>query len=68
MTQVKEALLRYMDQSGKTYEDVACDLGVARTSLFNKVRGQYAFTLEEAYRLSRMLDCTLDDLYSMTQA
>lgn len=68
MTQVKEALRQYMDDSGKTCDEVADDLGIGRTSLFNKMRGQYEFTLRESYELSRMLGVTMDEFYEMTRA
>ena len=67
MTQVKEAIRCYMDESGKTCEDIASDLGIGRTSFFNKLRGQFSFTLGEAYAMSRMLGCTMDEFYLMTQ-
>ena len=68
MTQAREAIKNYASDNGKTIADIAGDLGMGRVSLFNKMRGKYDFTLEEAYMLSRKLGCTIDDFYVMTKA
>lgn len=68
MTQAREAIHRYAKENGKTCDDIANELGIGRASFFNKMRGQYSFTMTEAHTLSRMLGITMDDFYAMTQA
>ena len=67
MATISEAIHSYASENGKTIGDVAADLGIGRVSLYNKMRGEYSFTLREGYMLSRFLGLTLDDFYEMTQ-
>ena len=39
---------------------------ISRSSFFNKVRGSYEFSLSEAYKLSRLLGVSLDELHELT--
>ena len=68
MTQAKEAIKDYAKKNGKTIDDVAAELEIGRTSLFNKMRGTYKFTFDEGYAISNMLGCSLEDFYLMTKA
>lgn len=67
MQKVKEAIHDYAKANGKTIDDVASELEIGRTSLFNKMRGDFDFTLHEGYKLSRMFGCTMDEFYEMTK-
>lgn len=67
MTQAKEAIHNYAKKSGKTMDDVAADLGIGRSTLFNKMRGEYKFTFDEGYAMAQMLGCSLEDFYEMTK-
>ena len=68
MKTVYEAVSDYVADNSTTKDAVAESLEIGRSTFFMKVRGASEFTLPEAYRLSRMLGCSIDDLYEMTQA
>lgn len=68
MPTIKDAVDQYLGDNNMTKEVLAEELGMGRSALFNKLRGSNEFSLPEAYKLSRMLGCTLDDLYEMTAA
>lgn len=68
MKTVHEAVSDYVADSNTTKEALAKELGFGRSAFFMKLRGDSEFTLAEAYRLSRTLGCSIDDLYAMTQA
>ena len=66
MTQASEAIREYAKANGWSIDDVAANLGIGRSTLFNKMRGTYKFTLHEGYCLAKMLGCSLEDFYEMT--
>ena len=68
MKDIKEAVDDYLDDNEMTKEALAEELGMSRSALFNKLRGSNELTLPEAYKLSRLLSCTLDELFAMTVA
>lgn len=66
MANIKETVDQYLDENNTTREEFARELGMGRSALFNKLKGSNEFTLPEAYKLSRILGCTLDELFVMT--
>ena len=66
MKSLQQFVSDYVEQNGTTKDALAKQVGIGRTSFFSKLRGSSEFSLAEAYRLSRQLGCTLDDLHAMT--
>jgi hypothetical protein len=46
---------------GKTYEECARGLGISVTAFSNKINGKAGFKVEEAAKLSELLDLTKED-------
>ena len=67
MKSVQEAVSDYVSDNNTTKEALAKELDFGRSAFFMKLRGDSEFTLPEAYRLSRVLGCTVDEFYEMTQ-
>lgn len=65
---INQAVKDYVKKHGITKDAFAESVGIKRTSFFAKMRGASDFTLAEAFRMSRVLGCTMDDFYSMTKA
>lgn len=65
---IQEAVTEYVKQSGTTKDAIAKQLGIGRTTLYSKMRGSQEFTISEGYKLSRIIGCTVDELYEMTKA
>lgn len=65
---LQEKVGQYIEANETTMSAVAEALGISRSSLFNKLRGSYEFSLSEAFGLSRMLGLSLDELYRLTEA
>lgn len=54
--------------NGMTYQSVAKELGITYISFNNKTKGKYAFTLDEALKLKKMLNMsqeTWDEIFVM---
>lgn len=68
MTRIKDEVKQYLIDSNITTEKLAGELDMSRSALFNKLNGSNEFTLPEAYKLSRILGCTLDEFFVMTAA
>lgn len=62
---LSEKVEEYAKKTGQTRDSMADQLGMSRSSFFNKLKGDYEFTLSEAFNLSRMLGVTLDELHDM---
>lgn len=65
---IRDAVEDYVKRNHITKDAFAAEAGISRTAFFAKMRGQFSFTLGEAYAMSRMLGCTMDEFYLMTQA
>lgn len=65
---LSEKVSEYAEKNNETRDSIADKLGISRSSFFNKVRGSYEFSLSEAYKLSRLLGMTLDELHELTVA
>lgn len=65
---LSEKVSEYAEENNETRDSIADKLGISRSSFFNKVRGSYEFSLSEAYKLSRLLGVTLDELRELTVA
>lgn len=65
MVSLQQFVNDYVDGHNTTKEALAKEAGIGRTSFFSKIRGTSEFTLSEAYRLSSILGCTIDDLHAM---
>lgn len=57
-----EKVNQYVETHDTNREEIASQLGMNRQSLYNKLNGKTEFTMEEAYKLSRMLGITVDEL------
>lgn len=51
-------LKEFIDRSGISLTNIAKNLGITYVALNNKLKGRYAFTLEESLRLKKTLDLT----------
>lgn len=63
---LSEKVGEYAEKNNETRDSIADKLGISRSSFFNKVRGSYEFSLSEAYKLSRLLGVSLDELRELT--
>ncbi|HAM15890.1 MAG TPA: transcriptional regulator [Eggerthellaceae bacterium] len=68
MNRIQDCVTDYVVKNGTTKDALAEKVEIGRTSFFSKLRGTSEFSLSEAYRLSRELGCSMDDLYKMTVA
>lgn len=67
MKTIHQAVSEYVADENTTKDALAKELGFSRSAFFMKLRGDSEFTLSEAYRLSRVIGCTVDDIYEMTK-
>ena len=67
MKTIQQAVSEYVADKSTTKDAMAKELGFSRSAFFMKLRGDSEFTLSEAYRLSRAIGCTVDDVYEMTR-
>ena len=51
-------------EKGLYQKDVAKKIGIHPQTYFRKERGLMEFTVREARMLAKILDCTIDDLFS----
>ena len=65
---LQEKIAQYVESNGTTKESLADQLGISRSSFFNKLRGSYEFSLSEAFNLARILGISLDDFHKLTVA
>ena len=64
---LQDKVSSYAEAEGVTREAIASEIGVSRSSVFNKGRGDNEFSLGEAFRLSRLLGVSLDDFHAMVE-
>lgn len=62
---LNEVINRYVEEKGVSKDALANSLGISRSSFFNKVNGRNEFSLSEAFKVSRMLGISIDQLYSL---
>lgn len=62
---LQEKVGQYVEANGTTRDAIADQLGISRSSFFNKLRGSYEFSLSEAFNMSRVLGVSLDEFYQM---
>lgn len=53
-----ELLKEFIDRSRISFTNIAKALNITYVALNNKLKGKYAFTLEEALRLKKILNLT----------
>lgn len=53
-----ELLKELIDRSGISRTNIAKQLNITYVALNNKLKGKYAFTLDEALKLKKILDLT----------
>ena len=68
MKTIQEAVSDYVSEHNTTKDAFIEELHIGRSAFFMKMRGETELTISEAYRLSRKLGCTIDELYEMTKA
>lgn len=66
MQTIREYVNDYANDHNTTRDAIAAKAEIGRSSFYAKLRGASEFTLPEAYRLSKVIGCTIDELYSMT--
>lgn len=59
---IAQRVTAYVDRTGETRESLAKRLGMSRGSLYEKLSDNREFTLSEAYELSKILGCSVNDL------
>ena len=59
---IRERLGAYLERTGATKQSVASALGITTVTLASKLRGESLFDLEQAFRLSDLMGCKVDDL------
>ena len=64
-TKLEKALEHYKVDSGETSNDIAEALGVTRTTLWSKARGDTPINIKQAKILADMLGITLEDFYAL---
>lgn len=57
-----EKIKHFMDVNKYTAEKIAMELGKQKRTYFYKVKGDTEFTANEVWILTKLFDCTLDDL------
>lgn len=62
---LQEKVGQYVEANEATMGAVADQIGMSRSSLFNKLKGYSEFSLSEAFSLSRILSVSLDELYQL---
>lgn len=62
---LQERVGQYVEANETTMGAVAGQIGISRSSLFNKLRGSNEFSLSEAFSLSRILGVSLDEFYQL---
>lgn len=53
-----ELLREFIERSGISLTNIAKQLNITYVALNNKLKGKYAFTLDEALKLKKILDLT----------
>lgn len=56
-----ELLRKLIERSGISLTNIAKKLNITYVALNNKLKGKYAFTLEEALALKKILDLTQNE-------
>ena len=62
---MENRIAEYRKKKGWSQERLALALGVSRQHLSLWETGQYSPRLEVAFEIARLLDCTVDDLFSL---
>lgn len=57
-----EKIKHFMDICGYTAEKLSAKLGKEKRTYFYKIKGGTEFTMSEAWIMTKLFDCTLDDL------
>jgi DNA-binding XRE family transcriptional regulator len=65
MKNLQQTVTEYTKSTGITKDALAKKVGCGRTSFYMKLRGTSDLSLEEGYKLSRELGCTVDELCQM---
>lgn len=68
MKGIKKAVKAYLESNNETMDGLAWEIGIGKSTLYAKLAGVTELTLSEAWRLSRVLGVSVDDLYAMTVA
>ncbi len=56
-----QLLRTFIERSGISHTNIAKALGITYVSFNSKLKGKYAFTLEEALKLKKVLDLTQNE-------
>lgn len=62
-----DKIKHFMDINKYTAERIAKELGKQKRTYFYKIKGDTEFTANEAWILTKLFDCTLDDLVKDTK-
>lgn len=64
-TELEKALEHYKVDSGETSSEIAEALGVTRTTLWSKARGDTPINIRQAKMLADKLGMTLEEFYKL---
>jgi transcriptional regulator with XRE-family HTH domain len=59
---MNEAITLYLLRSGESLSDLAKELGMSTATLWRKRKGISPFTLEEAAKIAKLTDTSIDEL------
>ena len=59
---IRKRLALFLEDTGTTSGELARALGISRSALYSKLHGETEFSLAEAYKLSQILGCAIEDL------
>lgn len=52
-------------EKGFTKSSIADEIGISRSGMWKKFQGQYSWTLEDIYGLSKVLELTSDEILAI---
>lgn len=67
MDSLNELIGAYLARTGMTKTQLARELGMSRSALRSKLKGQTEFTLSEGYALKELLNVSADVLFADLQ-
>lgn len=65
---LEDKVQEYVEQNGTTRDELATKAGMKRRSFYYKLSGESEFSLEESYKLSRILGISVDEFYELAKS
>ena len=63
MESIKNRIGIWRLATNKSNDDLLNELGMKKSAFYSKLNGTTEFSLSEAYKLAKILGCTVDDLF-----